>query len=53
MIAPPAGIEAVATELIALTEEYEPQLREGIVPSAFAARLAELRQIAEQLISAS
>jgi hypothetical protein len=43
-------IEAVANELVALVEEFEAGISGGHVPSAFAERLAELRQTAERLI---
>jgi hypothetical protein len=47
-----AEIEAVATELVALVEEFEAAIRGGHVPPAFAERLAELRQTAERLMDA-
>jgi hypothetical protein len=45
---PGSNIEAVATQLVALIEEFEAALSEGHVPPAFAERLAELRQAAER-----
>jgi hypothetical protein len=47
-----AEIEAVATELVALVQEFEAAIRGGHVPPAFAERLAELRQTAERLMDA-
>ena len=40
-------IEGLGDQLVALFEEFEAELSEGRVPSAFAERLAELRQSAE------
>lgn len=45
---PASDMEAVATQLIVLVEEFEAALREGHVPPAFAERLAVLRQAAER-----
>lgn len=43
-------IEAVASELVALVEEFEAALNEGHVPPAFTERLAQIREAAEKLI---
>ena len=43
-------IEALADQLVALFEEFEVELSEGRVPSAFAERLTELRHSAERLM---
>ena len=43
-------IEALAGNLVALIEEFEATISQGLVPPAFAERLAELRGTAEGLI---
>ena len=46
---PSAGeMESVATQLVALVEEFEAALSEGHVPPEFAERLTKLRQAAER-----
>ena len=43
-----SNIEAVATQLVALVEEFEAALNKGHFPPEFAERLAKLRQAAAQ-----
>jgi hypothetical protein len=43
-------MEAVAAELVALVEEFEGALSEGLVPPAFTERLAQIRLMAERLV---
>lgn len=43
-------IEILADDFLAFVEDFEAALSEGHVPPAFAERLAQLRQSAEQLI---
>lgn len=40
----------MADALVALVEEFEATMRQGLVPPAFAERLGELRQSADRLI---
>ena len=43
-------IEVLADDFVAFIEEFEAALGEGRVPTAFAERLAQLRQTADRLI---
>jgi len=47
------AIEAVARELAALLDEFEPEIRKGQVASAFAERLFRIRVTVEQLLARS